>query len=224
MFKHVFLFLSYFSNAKISTFITLFSLPLTYMDFLNPATMAKYAAIAAITTHATLRIIPKKGKPSKAPPPKPDDLPQPAPRLKVPSKPTLLVTGGGGLVGTSILRQLTSLGTYNIISIDLFLPPPKSPRHVPQVKYIKANMSDQTAQEMAQLLLHYKVNGIIHTAGVVFMRVRAVKWLAITIYITNNPSTRRRMILTLYETSIIGAAGSSSSLRCTYALAVLPSL
>lgn len=139
-------------------------------------------AITAIllSLHIHYRIYPKKGT-LTAPPPSPADLPSAPNRNKKEGRKssssnyrkerqTILVTGGCGLVGTSILQQLQKLEAYTLIGMDLFEPEADSPRKVEGVYYTAGNLCSQSVDEMGDFLNEHQVNGIIHTAGVVSMK------------------------------------------------------
>jgi len=97
---------------------------------------------------------------------------------------TVLVTGGSGLVGASILRHL--LGTadtagasspprarrfrYRVVSLDRQTPPRWSPRFVAGVEYVEGDLVILGVAGMGALLRLHRADAVVHTAGVVQLR------------------------------------------------------
>jgi hypothetical protein len=78
------------------------------------------------------------------------------------SKPTVLVTGGCGLVGSRIVEHLRRRNTYAIQVVDLFLPRPE--QRVDGVIYFAANLTTGDLSESFQ-----GVDAVIHCAGIVVL-------------------------------------------------------
>ena len=73
-------------------------------------------------------------------------------------------------MGTSILQQLAKTSHYKLIGADLFSPKPNSPRSVATVTYIELNLAQETVSSLAEFINAHKINCIVNTAGVVFMK------------------------------------------------------
>ena len=105
------------------------------------------------------------------------DLPPPPPKSSSPKssakQQTILVTGGGGLAGTNIITHLLkdkSLASINIIGLDLFLP--RGSRNIvdKRVEFIASDLCSASDNSLIDLLVTNNVIGIIHTAGLVWMK------------------------------------------------------
>jgi hypothetical protein len=78
------------------------------------------------------------------------------------SKPTVLVTGGCGLVGSRIVEHLKRRKAYSIQVVDLFMPRPE--QRVEGVAYFATNLTTGDLSESFQ-----GVDAVVHCAGIVVL-------------------------------------------------------
>ena len=74
----------------------------------------------------------------------------------------MVVTGGSGLVGSAIIRQLAEKGSYSVTSFDT-----RNPDESLKVKNVDYRLCDITSSADTIATLLENTDAVIHTAGVV---------------------------------------------------------
>ena len=82
----------------------------------------------------------------------------------------VLVTGGLGLAGRTIVKHLVASSSpkYVVHAVDLFLP--KAGAGVSGVTYHASDLSKSSVPSLTKILSDLRVDGVVHTAGLVWMK------------------------------------------------------